>query len=277
MSLNIKELQELYDRGKFTEILNKIREDYPQLSSLVNAPLEIMEVSAWTLYHLKSYVLAEEIATEAAKKNSESALEMLAQYHAYQTKNDAELNRIHEQLPNNLGVCNAFAIRARDPDSTIDLWIVVKAAMDFRYVSKIAAIHLMHNAARALFKKGNKKEDTVLAALFLEECLLRYQRDGNENLHHRATAAFWLSKAYNSVNLKAAALDAGEIACIYWDELMEIDPQNKQYQEKKQGSQRMVQPALRQVSLNISSKPACFDDFFIKFQNKNRKDKIFRN
>jgi hypothetical protein len=108
--------------------------------------------------------------------------------------------------------------------------------MDFRYVPKIAAIHLMHNAARALFERGNKKEDTVLAALFLEECLLRYQRNGNENLHHRATAAFWLSKAYNSVNLKAAALDAGEIACIYWNKLTEIDPSNKQYQEKSRGA-----------------------------------------
>jgi hypothetical protein len=205
-------------------------------------PIEVMEVKAWCHFRREEYAKATETALLAVDKKSEKGLELLAQLIGYISKDDEALKNIHQKLPNNVSVCNAFAIRARDADSTIPIEMVIKAALRHINDSGIGATNLINNTARLLLAKGNGSYDTITAIGFWHIALINY---GNKNHHHRAAVYFWLSKAYESLGEISSAIESALNSLKLWDEQVILDPDNPKFKKNLTGAEERLEELIQ--------------------------------
>lgn len=235
----IVKLQSLYKEGKCSEALKEVASNYPSLDKM---PVEIKEIKAWCHFRMEEYAQASEAALSAGSTNAD---ELMAQIAGYVSKDDAMIMKIHRKLPDNPGVCNALAIRARDKDSTIPIELIVETALKLVDDDRIAAVNLINNAARLLIAKGNGSSDTVMAIGFWQIALLKY---GDMNYHHRAAVYFWLSKAYESLNEKKLARKSAEESLALWQKQTSLEPGNPKFLRDYEGAKKRLEELKAQTS-----------------------------
>lgn len=228
----VEKLQSLYKEGKCSEALEEIASKYPSLDTM---PVEIKEIKAWCHFRKEEYIQASEAALSAGSTNAD---ELLAQLAAYVSKDDAMIMSIHRKLPNNPGVCNALAIRARDKDSDLPMELIVKTALKMVSDDRIAAVNLVNNTARLLIAKGNGISDTVMAIGFWQIAILKY---GDVNYHHRAAVYFHLSKAYESLKVKNLAIKSAEKSLALWQKQASLDPGNPKFLRDCEGAKKRLE------------------------------------
>lgn len=228
----IEKLQRLYQKGKCSEALEEIASKYPSLDTM---PVEIKEIKAWCHFRKEEYTQASEAALSAGSTNAD---ELLAQLAAYVSKDDAMIMNIHRKLPDNPGVCNALAIRARDKDSTIPMELIVKTALKLVSDNRIAAVNLINNTARLLIAKGNGSSDAVMAIGFWQIALLKY---GDVNYHHRAAVYFHLSKAYENLKAMDLAIKSAEESLTLWQKQAAFDPSNPKFLRDCEGAKKRLE------------------------------------
>jgi len=234
MEITIEGLRKLYEAGKFEEALKAISSNY---RSFDETPDEILEIGALCYFRFENYKKATEAAITLVDRENLKGFELLAQLTAYVSKDDGLLSSIYERLPNNVAVCNAYAIRARDPDSKIPIPHIVCAAMDNMNGEEIASVHLLNNTARLLLAK-ECQEGIVMAIGFWNIALLKY---GNKNYHHRAAVYFWMSKAYEKLGEKSLAIKSAEKSLATWVEQVDLDPNNPKFKESLAGAKKRLE------------------------------------
>lgn len=244
------ELDALYGVGKNEEILARIAEKY---SSLAEMPTSIIIIKGWANYRRKEYADAELAFTMAVEReNSPKGWEGLAQIAAYVDKNDGAITLAAEKVPNSSSICNAWAIRARDADSGIEVSKIVRAALGLINAPEIGAINLLNNTARLLIAKPRvsvmkpASEDYLLALGFYQAALAKY---GSVNFHHRAGVWYWISVIYEKLNDRQSASDAAFQSLKLWEEQVKFAPDNKSFGEKLDGARKRYE----QISSDLSS------------------------
>jgi len=235
MKTTIEQLQELYKEGKTAEVLYRILLNFPLGRSL---PVEIEELKGWCHFRREEYKEATETAVSATRKGSVKASELLIQLAAYVNKDDRMMEVIHQGLPNNSSVCNAFAIRARDPDSKIPVKLIMDAAMRSINKDDLGAINLLNNTARLLLEKGNRSSDTMMAIGLWETALIKY---GEKNYHHRAAVMFWLSNAYESLEDRPLAIKMAQESVKLWEYQASLDPDNSKFKKNLDGAKNRLE------------------------------------
>jgi len=223
----VKKLQEMYEDGRNKDILKEIDLAY---SEIEKAPFEIQIIGAWALFRLGKYEQAKKIVLN--QEGEEKALELLAQLTAYLEKDDELLREIHQKLSGNPSVCNALTIRARRPDSSIPVGLVIEAAENFIKGNnpEIAATNQINNTARLLLAKG----DELKAIYFWHIALERY---GEKHYHHRAAVWFWISVAYEKLSYYELAMGAAHNSLELWQKQVDMDPQNIPFKERLMGAE----------------------------------------
>ena len=230
-------LNELYKHGKNEEILALIGEKY---SALAEMPTPILVIKGWAHFRRKEYAEAELAFTTAVERDdSPKAWEGLAQIAAYVDKNDEAITLAAEKVPDSPSICNAWAIRARDVDSDIEVSKIVRAALRLFNVPEIGAINLLYNTGRLLLAKPRtsvlkmKSEDLLLALGFFQAALIKY---GDKNYHHRAGVQYWISVLYERMNDKASSLTAAKESLQLWEKQVDEAPGNSSFKEKLEGA-----------------------------------------
>lgn len=231
----LKIVRKYYEEGKFEKALRAISKNY---SSSKDMPDEILELAALSLFRFEDYQGATELAIILANRKNQKGLELLAQITAYANKDDDLLSSIYQKLPNNIAVCNAYAIRARDADSNIRVGYVIDAAIQHMNDNEVASIHLLNNAARLLLAKGDDKGDMAVAVWFWEIALLKY---GKKNYHHRAAVYFWLSKAYERLGKNSLAIASAKKSLVLWVKQISLDPINQKFQDNFVGAEKRLE------------------------------------
>ncbi|MFA5730055.1 MAG: hypothetical protein WC938_02445 [Candidatus Paceibacterota bacterium] len=237
----IKKINDLYKEGRFEEAMNAISSKYPLIDE---KPVDVLEVEAWCLFRFEKYELAAKAALILAEKGSQKGYELLAQIAGYVNKDDELLEKISQKLPVNVSVCNAYAIRARDPDSHIEARKVLLSAILFMNDEEIAAAHLLNNTARLLMAKGYEgtNMDIVTAIGFWQIALQKY---GDTNYHHRAAVHFWLSKAYEKLGDKQLAIKSAQKSLTLWVKQISLDPNNPKFNENLTGAEKRLEELKR--------------------------------
>jgi hypothetical protein len=232
MKTSIEQLRELYDEGKTAEVLYRILLDFPFGRDL---PVEIEEIKGRCHFRREEYAEATKVAISASQKGSEEASELLIQLSAYVNKDDRTMEIIRQGLPNNSGVCNAFAIRARDSDSNIAVKLILDAAIRSINKNDLASINLLNNTARLLLEKGNHSSDTIMAIGLWEIALIKY---GEKNYHHRAAVMFWMSTAYKSLGDLSSASKKAKESLTLWEYQISLDPTNSKFKKNLEGAKK---------------------------------------
>lgn len=221
-----EELKDLYERGENAKIVEIVT------SMLKEVEPDDEIILAWAYFNLGEYKKALDIAMRL------EAFELVIQLVAYVSKGDKLIEEIRQKFPNNLNVCNALAIRARDADSDIQSETIILAALKCLSDDSIGAINLLNNTARLLLEKGDSSKDVVIAIGFWQIALVKY---GDKNYHHRAAIHFWLSKAYERIGVKGAAKLAARESAVLWKKQLSLDSSNKRFEERFDGALKRIQ------------------------------------
>ena len=103
----------------------------------------------------------------------------------------------------------------------------------------VSLANLLNNTSRWLHAKPRNRnmdeylEDWVMAMGFMQAAIAIY---GEQNLHHRAGAWYWLSIMQKSLLGKVAALAACETSVKLWRKQVKADPTNPHFQKSLEGA-----------------------------------------
>lgn len=243
---SIENIRDLYERGQIEKVMNAISSKYSLIDEM---PVDVLEIEACCLFRFKKYELAAKAALLLSEKGSQKGLELLAQIAGYVTKDDELLDKIFQKLPVDVSVCNAYAIRARDPDSRIRVRKVIASAFSYMIDEEIAVAHLLNNTARLLMAKGYEGTnlDIVTAIGFWQIALSKY---GDKNYHHRAAVYFWLTKAYERLGMLNEAEENAKKSLDLWEKQVALDQNNPKFQENLEGAKRRLEELQKLCTLN---------------------------
>ncbi|HEY4496808.1 MAG TPA: hypothetical protein VI432_01490, partial [Candidatus Paceibacterota bacterium] len=139
--LTREDIQRLYDEGKTEEALRQIGLVLPEWDDPEEVE-HLYAIKAWCHYRRKEYDLCRQAIVNAG--NGVKAKECLAQLTAYVDKDDDLLAQIVLSLPDNVGVANAYMIRARDKDSVITHEGVMEVVRRLLGSDEISATNLVN-------------------------------------------------------------------------------------------------------------------------------------
>jgi tetratricopeptide (TPR) repeat protein len=188
---------------------------------------------------------------------NERALYGMAYLAAYVDCDSVKTREWMEKLPESAARDNAWMIILRTPE----YYDMQHPLMVEGEVEKLAQKHfkpnpsdplntanIMHNAGRFFIAHGDKcmERDTgvpaeekrvlyMLAVGVLQSAIGLYGT-GDQNLHHRAAAHYWLSVAQEKLLGPAAAIAFAEQSVELWDKQLDLDPENPHYQKSRQGA-----------------------------------------
>gem|GEM_PF-3114820 len=186
---------------------------------------ELHAFKGWALYRQKNFEEAREEALRA--QNTERGLRCLAAIESY-LGNLEEAKSYLEKLPNTPAKANARMIGFREPTDLTPKEEVLAVAYEWvnEIIDKTNTANLMNNTARWLLAKSKGKEDMMLALGFMRSAIELYGA-GTTNLHHRASANFWVSKIMEELFGAQAAVTAAEESLTLWEIQLSLDPENK--------------------------------------------------
>jgi tetratricopeptide (TPR) repeat protein len=230
--LTVQDIRELYDKGQCEEALRAIT------TALSTQPSEetrraLVALTAWCHYRLRRYDEAMRAAQSAP--DEEWAKECLAQTYAYGPghENDPELFRLAVEFPENVGIQNAFVIRARHAKSTITHEEVLQVVGRVQGASEKMG-HVRHNAARFFLDKARTVADYALALQFINGALEWYGESTAH--HHRAAAWFWKSQILSKLGKTDDAVKAAEESLRHWDAQIALAPENADFRAKRESA-----------------------------------------
>ncbi len=225
----VEKIKKLYDEGKTEEVLKETEE-------LIGPEPEIYGLRAWAYYRRKEFEKAREEAQKAG--NNETALRCLAAIAAYVDKDNAMVRHYTDQLPETPARDNNFIIYAREPSDTTPKEEIFARAL--KWMSSIPqdktnTANLLNNTARWFLAKAENKEDLVTSLGFMQAAIGLYGSKST-NLHHKASAWYWVSVIQEKLMDKSAAIAAAEMSVKFWKRQLKADPANPNYQKSLDGA-----------------------------------------
>jgi len=234
--LIFKKATELYDAGKYGQVIEYVIEKCPDLSKASSGVLEKM---AWSYYRRDKFGLARNIATMGVKLGYKDLESIIVQIDVYFGKDIKVVQDVLSENENDPKICNAFIVAARgqkNPEQYISQ--ALRYVQKFKNSDNISAIHMQNNMGCLYMATGDYE-----AAL---DCWRRaYERYGEGNFHHRAALQYWVHKAYLELITKDAALNAAKLSLDLWIEAVEADPENKTFQENLENAKKVYQDLLQ--------------------------------
>ena len=226
------ELEKLYHQGRADEILQRTK----------HLPGKIYSWRAWAYYRQKEFEKAE---NEAIKANdNEVAIKCLAAIAAYFHKNQDLVKYYIDQLPDSPAKDNTKTIAARHSDDNTSKEEIIKRAEKWVVIPEIwdplNTANLLNNTARWLFEKGKRGDDITTALRFMKKAVELYG-DEDYNIHHRASAHFWISKFTEKLFGKKSAISAATTSVSLWDQQLAVDPDNKHFQNSLAGAKKRLE------------------------------------
>lgn len=224
----LEQIQKLYDEGMMTAALDLINQSMPSEGGPQRG--DHLALKGWCHYHLKEYKTAHDVALLAG--STTKAKELLATMYANVPGyvDDVSLQRLVDELPENVAVTNALLIRARAKDSASFTHDQVLERALQHCGDEVRVAHIYNNAARFFQEKARDDAD-LITALGLWDCaLLKYGYDGN--YHHRAAVHYWKSHVIERLFGKQAATFTAMRACELWSQQVALDPTNVSFQQK---------------------------------------------
>ena len=238
----LEEIESLVKEGRTEEALEKEKLFLEDELISEDERSEAFGWGAWVYYRQKEFKKAEAEAKKAG--DNETALRCLAAIAAYFYK-DQELVKFYtDQLPDSPSKDNPKTIAARNPGDDTPKEEIIRRAEKWIAIPEIwdplNTAHLSNNTARWLLKNGEGDDDLINALRFMQRAVELY---GNEkyNLHHRASAHFWISKIMEELLGKERAIPAAAESVYLWEKQLAIDPDNKHFQDSLAGARKRLQ------------------------------------
>lgn len=234
MNGKIEKILDIYSKGKHSEAYeacNKLLKTNPT----EEIKKELYAILAWILYHRKE---VEKARRKAQKSGNERALRCLATIAAYYDKDAEELNRIMAKIPHSPARDSLWVIYSRAISDGESKDIILHRAHRWikgmwikePHPDRLNTGHLFNNTARWLIEKKEKKEELILALGFMQSAIGLYG-SGEANLHHRASAWYWISVIQEELFDKKTAISACEISVGLWKEQVKADPNNEKFKK----------------------------------------------
>lgn len=235
----VAEIQELYDKGDIQGAMSAVwAEVYEERPSYDPERGGLMVIRAWCHWRRQEWEDARQwlsIAEEAGGAEQRTKA-LRAYFAAYRDKDDAMLQFIAQELPDDVDVQNALVIRARDADSTLSHAQVGAALEHFSMQESTSVANLNHNAARFFLAKNRDVGDLNVAVTMIDRALRLYGQD--RNWHHRAAATHWQSVAFERLGKKVEDAGARTQARQLWEKAVELDPNNKGFQQNLENARK---------------------------------------
>jgi tetratricopeptide (TPR) repeat protein len=231
----VKKLDSLLNQGETAKVIEEAG-CILKTESLSQEQIEEMHAfEAWAFYRQKEFKKSEEEALKAI--NTERGIRCLAAMANY--LGNTEKAKIYlEKLPDSPGKANSRMIGLRNPKDTTSKEEVLALAYQWvgDIVDRINTANLMNNTARWLLAKGEGKEDLMLALGFMRSAIELYGI-GTENIHHRASANFWVSQIMEKLFGPQAAIPAATESLTLWDLQLSRDSENSNFISSRKGAE----------------------------------------
>ncbi len=239
----IQELEKLHKEGKTAELIEKGTEFILNSSSEAPEIYKAGALMACGYYRQKDFENAREFALRVLKhKKEELAIRCLAAIAAYHDKDSKMMKYYTDQLPESPARDNAFMIYARELSDTTPKEEIIERATKWMKVAiqdRVNTANLMNNTSRWFLAKYKTFEDLVMSLGFMQVAIGLYGV-GNENLHHRASAWFWVSNIQEKLFDKKAAISAAEMSVKLWQKQTKLDPKNQNFLTSYEGAKKRL-------------------------------------
>lgn len=224
--LLFKKVTELYDAGKFGEVIELVREAYPDLTKASSGNLEKL---AWSHYRRNEFGLARSVAMTGISIGYEDLESVKVQIDTNYVDKKTNIKVVMDILSEDKSdpkICNVFIVAARNEENPKQyIAQALEYVQKFKNSDSIAAINMQHNMGRLYLAIG----DYEAAIDYLNRA---YERYGSRNFHHRAALQYWVYDAYMKLGDKDSATLAAERSYVLWQEAVEADPSNEVFKEK---------------------------------------------
>lgn len=235
----VDEIQALYDAGRIQQAMNAVRAEVFEERRPDDAEIgKLNLIRAWCHWRRQEWDDARQWLQDAEQAGGAElqCKRLRAYFAAYRDKEDAVLRSLAQELRDDLGVQNALVIRARDTDSSFTHLDLEKIIDQFPRDSSEAAANLRHNIARFFLAKPRDQGDLHIALGMVELAIRLYGPD--VHWHHRAAANFWRSHILERLHKKEEALEAAYESVQLWERAVELDPQNKGFQQNLENARK---------------------------------------
>lgn len=260
----IKEiLKPLYHDGKTEDLLEKSASMLKKLEQIESSEIkdnligDLHGCRAFAKYRQKDFIGAEQEALMAGK--NETALRCLAAIAGYYHKDPIKLEFYANQVPRSAAIDNARQILKRQngiiqqvsEDEIFEIamrWIMVDP------IERINVANIMNNTGRLLFDYANLtpvcRDELVISAIGYMQSAIGLYGSGTQNLHHRASAHFWVSKMQEKLFGKTSAIFAAEMSVGLWEKQLVVDITNKNFINSYRGAKKHMEE-LQKYNNNI--------------------------
>ena len=237
----LEEIESLVKKGQTREALGKEMLFLKDELISEDERGEAFGWGAWAYYRRKEFEKAEIEAKKAG--NNETALKCLAAIAAYFHKDQDLVKLYTNKLPDSPGKDNAKTIAARNPNDNTSKEEIMKRAEKWIAIPEIwdpsNTANLLNNTMRWLLEKGEGDDDLMTALRFIEKAIELYG-DGDYNLHHRASAHFWISIIKERLFSERGAVSAATMSVYLWEKQLTIDPDNEHFQNSLSGARKRL-------------------------------------
>ena len=237
----LKKIESLVKEGRTREALEKETLFLKNRLTSEGERCEAFGWGAWAFYRRKEFEKAEIEAKKAG--DNETALKCLAAIAAYFYKDQKLVRFYTDQLPNSPARDNAKTIAARNPNDDTPKEEIIRRAEKSIAILKILdplnTANLLNNTMRWLLEKGEGDDDLMIALRFIEKAVELYG-DGDCNLHHRASAHFWISIIKERLFSERGAVSAATMSVYLWEKQLTIDPDNEHFRNSLSGARKRL-------------------------------------
>ncbi len=238
-SLTVENLDSILNQGKTATVLQET-EGLLKAEGLSSEEAdELHAFRAWAFYRQKQFDEARQEALLAGD-DSLRGLRCLSAIESY-LGNPEKAKYYLGKLPDTPAKDNARMIGFRNPKDAAPKEEVLALAYKWvdGLVDPINTANLMNNTARWLFAKGKDKADAMLALGFMRSAIELYG-GGLVNLHHRASANFWVSQIMERLFGPKAAITAAEESLTLWEIQLSLDPANPNFISNHDGAEKRL-------------------------------------
>ena len=206
---------------------------------------ELHTVKAWAFCRQKDYANAKAEAKLAGR--NPYALECLDHIAGVLGEED-KVGKYHACLPGSILADNAWIVAARQEGSAVTheevLAIALKWLGDGIIADPVYTANVANNTARFFLAKPRNAEDIETALGFMKRAVGLYG-EGDTNLHHRASANFWLSNISESLGNKNESIGYTKISIRLWKRQLELDQANPSFRNSFDGAKKRLKDLKR--------------------------------
>ncbi len=237
--LTVENLDFMLNQGKTASVLKKTEELLKNKSLSSKEANDLHALRGWAFYRQKQFDEARQEALLAGE-DSLRGLRCLAALESY-LGNPDQAKYYLDKLPDTPAKDNPKMIGFHNPKDTTPKEEVLALAYKWvdELVDPINTANLMNNTARWLLAKGENKGDLMLALGFMRSAIEIYGT-GLNNLHHRASANYWISQIMEKLFGPKAAITAAEQSLTLWKIQLSLDPGNQNFVNSHEGAKKRL-------------------------------------